>query len=330
MKDNNPYFYLASSQLFPFAELIRTDRRDNALLLIAQDALALVEANETEKALALYGAAIEQYPQFPFFYACRSLLNTHMEDEGLYDYQKAKKLDFNYHNFLEWQENKDDMVWTQELEEINAQMNTNDSSTQSLINRAMLWVQHFDYERAIEDYSMALANADNADVRVSRAAVFMRMLRYDMMLMDLEAAIGLNPNLYTAYLYRAKLYVCVREGDSALADFEEALRLAPNQVEIYEERASYYEKIAKWDAAITDYNHVIAHNPSDFYWYVLRADAYEQKGDFLQAITDYDEAIRLNPYFSDLYQYRGELKQRTGDEGGATADFNTFEELEEE
>lgn len=332
MKDNNPYFYLASSQLFPFTASIQTDRRDTDLLAIAQEALALVEAGHTADALDLYSTTIEKHPPLPFFYACRSLLNTHLGDEegAFYDYQIAKKLDFNYHNFLEWQENTGAMHLAPELEELNEEMKQNDSSSQSFINRAMLWVQHFDYEQAIDDYSLALAIADNAEVRISRAAVFMRMLRYDMALMDLNAAIGLDPKLHMAFLYRAKLFVAVREDDAALADFEQALQLAPDNIEIFEERASYYERIEDWRAAIADYNQVISRNPTDFYCYVLRADAYERVEDWQGAIADYDEAIRLNPHYSDLFQYRGTLKQKIGDEDGAAQDFNTFEDLEQE
>lgn len=332
MKDNNPYFELASSQLFPFVESIGASQIDSEVLLIAQNAFSLVQKNEIAEALALYSTAIESFPKLPFFYACRSLLNKYLEDEegAFYDYQIAKKLDFNYHNFLEWQENRDDMLWAQELKELNDEMSQKDSSAQSYINRGMLWVQHFDYDRAIEDYSLALGIADNAEVRVSRAAVFMRMLRYDMAMMDLKVAINLKPELYTAYLYRAKLYISIREDEAALADFDSVIQLAPDKMEIYEERASYYEKQEDWIGAIADYSKVITHNPSDFYCYVLRADAYDNMGELSLAIADYDKAIQLNPYYSDLYQYRGELKQRIGDEAGAATDFNRFEELEEE
>ncbi|WP_164112533.1 MULTISPECIES: tetratricopeptide repeat protein [Sphingobacterium] len=332
MKDDNPYFYLASSQLFPFTTSVPTDRSDTDLLAAAQNALELIESGNTAEALSLYTTVIEQHPQLPFFYACRSILNTHLEDEegAFYDYQVAKKLDFNYHNFLEWQENKGAMLLAQELKEMNEEMKQHDASAQSFINRAMLWVQHFDYEQAIDDYSLALSIGDNADVRVSRAAVFMRMLHYDMALMDLNAAINLNPELHMAFLYRAKLFVAIREDKAALADFEHVLQLAPDNIEIFEERASYYEKINDWQAAIADYTQVITRNPTDFYCYVLRADAFEHIKDWHRAIADYDEAIRLNPHYSDLYQYRGELKKKIGDEDGASQDFNTFEELEQE
>lgn len=332
MKDNNPYFYLANSQLFPFTASIQTDRRDTDLLAIAQHALELINMGNMDDALSLYSTTIEQHPQLPFFYACRSLLNTHLGDEegAYYDYQVAKKLDFNYHNFLEWQENKGAMLLAQELEELNQEMKQSDSSAQSFINRAMLWVQHFDYEQAIDDYSLALSIGDNPEIRISRAAVFMRMLRYDMALMDLNAAISLSPNLTMAFLYRAKLFVAIREDKAALVDFEQVLQLDPDNIEIFEERASYYEQIKDWQAAIADYTQVIIRNPTDFYFYVLRADVYERLEDWHRAIADYDEAIRLNPHYSDLYHYRGELKQKIGDKDGASQDFNTFEELERE
>lgn len=332
MNEKNPYLYLPSSQLFPYTTVQKTAREENSLLAIAEQTLALIDAGDSTEALKLYTSAIEQYPKYPFFYACRSLLNQILGDEegAFYDYQVAKKLDFNYHIFLEWQENKDSMLLAPELEELNQEIQNDASHVQTFINRAMLWVQHFDYELAIADYKRALVLSDNPEVRVSKAAVYMRMLRYDKALEQLNLALGQNRQLHTAYLYRAKLYVAIHEGEAALSDFEKALQLVSESTEVLEERASYYERIEDWQAAIADYTKVIALNPTDFYCYVMRADMLEHTGAWQEAIADYDEAIRLNPYYSDLYRYRGEIKEKLGDDAGAAKDFEKYRELEEE
>ncbi len=332
MKAKNPYLYLPSSQLFPYSTVQKTTVEDNYLLSIASEARALIDAQDSAKALELYSGTIEQYPQYPFFYACRSLLNQARGDEegAFYDYQVAKKLDFNYHIFLEWQENKGSMLHAPELEELNRELQQDSSHAQPYINRAMLWVQHFDYELAIADYQSALALDDNPEIHISMAAVYLRMLRYDSALEQLQLALSRNAQLHNAYLYRAKLYVAIHENEAALQDFESALQLTPDSTEVLEERAGYYERIEDWQSAIADYTEVIARNPTDFYCYVMRADALEHNGAWQEAIADYDEAIRLNPHYSDLYQYRGELKEKIGDEAGAAIDFEKYEELEDE
>lgn len=332
LKENNPYFYLASSQLFPYSTVQKTTVEDNNLLSLAAQALALIANQDNARALEVYTSAIEEYPQYPFFYACRSLLNQALGDEegAFYDYQVAKKLDFNYHIFLEWQENKGAMLLAPELEELNLSLQHHSDQAQPFINRAMLWAQHFDYERAIADYKSALSLDDNPEIRVSMAAIYMRMLRYDSALEQLNLAITQQEQLSIAYLYRAKLYIAIHEYPAALADFEKALQLTPDSTEVLEERAAYFERIKDWENAIADYSRVITLNPTDFYCYVLRADALEYTGAWQEAIADYDEAIRLNPHYSDLYQYRGELKEKLGDTAGAAQDFEKYEELEDE
>lgn len=332
MKEKNPYFYLPSSQLFPYSTTEKAIYEDNDLLSIAFEARKLIDAGDSAKALELYSSTIEQYPQYPFFYASRSLLNQALGDEegAFYDYLVAKKLDFNYHIFLEWQENKGSMLLAPELEELNRELQQAPPHAQPYINRAMLWTQHFDYELAIADYQNAIVLDDNPEIRVSMAAVYLRMLRYDSALEQLQLALSSDGQLPNAYLYRAKLYVAIHENEAALQDFESALQLTPDSTEVLEERAGYYERIEDWQSAIADYTEVIARNPTDFYCYVLRADALERTGAWQEAIADYDEAIRLNPHYSDLYQYRGELKEKLGDETGAAMDFEKYEELEDE
>ncbi|ERJ60390.1 tetratricopeptide repeat protein [Sphingobacterium paucimobilis] len=332
MKEKNPYLYLPSSQLFPYSTIQKPIEEDNYLLSVATEACALIRAGDNAQALEIYSSAIEQYPQYPFFHACRSLLNQALGDEegAFYDYQVAKKLDFNYHIFLEWQENKGSMLLAPELEELNRELQQSNPHAQPYINRAMLWVQHFDYELAIADYQSALARDNNAQIRVSMAAIYLRMLRYDSALEQLQLALNSDNQLHNAYLYRAKLYVSIHENEAALKDFESALELTPDSTEVLEERAGYYERIGDWQSAIADYTEVIARNPTDFYCYVMRADALEHTGAWQEAIADYDEAIRLNPHYSDLYQYRGELKEKLGDERGAAMDFEKYEELEDE
>lgn len=332
LKVTNPYFYLPSSRLFPYTAIQGTSAGEHSLLDIAAQARALIDTDDIAQAHQLYSSTIAQYPQYPFFYACRSLLNTALgDDEGaFYDYQIAKKLDFNYHTFLEWLENKGNMMLDPQLEEINDKIQKDGRRAQLLINRAMLWVQHFEYELAIADYESALLLDDNPDIRISMAAVYMRILRYDIALKQLNLGLAQNDQLHTAYLYRAKLYVAIHEHEAALIDFEKALQLTPDSTDVLEERAGYYERLQDWQAAIADYTEVIARNPTDFYCYVMRADVLEQIGAWQEAIADYDEAIRLNPHYSDLYHYRGELKEKLGDEAGAAEDFEKYEQLEEE
>lgn len=327
----NTYFLLASSQLFPFSERVkRFEEHPSEALEMARRGYSLVKEGKMSEAFTVYNEAIEKFPEQPFFYACKAILFMRLEDEesAFYNYQSAKRLDFNYHHYLEWLENKGQMEEAVELLELN-DIQPEEEEAQLLLNRAMLQVQHFNYEEAIADFTEAFDKTKRLDILVSRAAISMQLLRYDEALDDLNAVLQ-GQRSVEAYLYRAKLYAFVRENSSALQDFEQAVQLAPTDARIYEERASLYEQLKEYDKAANDYSQIITLKEDDFYAYVLRADVYEKLENWEAAIADYSEAIKLNPYYSDLYQYRGELRARVGDSAGAEEDFRKFEELEDE
>lgn len=329
MKENNLFFALPSSQLFPMEGLDIKKSLKATILVKLEKARKFVSNNFYDEALSLYNTLVENYPSQPFFYACRSLLKSKIgDDEGaFYDYQVAKRLDMNYHIFLEWVDSTGKMVESEDLKDL---IEDPKADEQYFLNRAALYVQHFEYEKAIEDFSTALLLSSKPIIRVTRGAVYMRMLRYDLALIDLNHALLVDDQLVQAYQYRAKLYVAIREYDLADADFCTALTLHDTDANIYEERAQFYELIEKWDLAIEDYSKVIILDPNDFYVYVLRADLYEKTNKLLLALEDYNKAIELNPYYSDLFHYRGNLLKKMGKADEAEQDFLTFAELENE
>jgi tetratricopeptide (TPR) repeat protein len=327
----NNYYNLASSQLFPFTASINVQVTDNDALQIAKEAYEFVLNEKYTEAIATYTKAIALFPDQPFFYACRAIVhNFNADDESsYYDYQVAKRIDFNYHHYLEWLENQGEMLEAEDLVELNQTLNTQPENAQLLINRAMLQVQHFNYADAIADYSKAFVLNNDVNILISRAAVYMYVLQYDKAMADLDVVIETQP-VVDAYLYRAKLYMSIKEFDKALHDFDTALNFDPQNNSVLEERAQLFEQLEQFDKAVFDYSTIIQSNTEDFYPYVLRADVYEKTENWDLAISDYTEAIRLNPYYSDLYQYRGALLEKVGDNVNAAADFSKFEELEEE
>lgn len=329
MIQNNLYFCLASSQLFPVEALEGKTTITATVLEKLEKARDLVSNKAYEQALDLYNSLVEEYPSQPFFYACRSITKSkNKDDEGAYyDYQVAKGMDINYHNFLEWLENRGQMVQSEDLKEL---IENPKSEESYYLKRAALYVQHFDYENAIADFSTALTIHNSPIIQVTRAAIYMRLLRYDLALAEFNDALTKDKQLVQAYLYRAKLYVALREYSLASADFDAAIANNGQDVHIYEERAQLYELTEKWDLAIADYTQAIALEPTDFYMYVLRADVYEKTDNLDEALQDYNKAIALNPYYSDLYQYRADIYNKLGDALKAEQDIIMFEKLEEE
>lgn len=321
---NNRYFLLASAQLFPlaFLESVITET-DDAALTVAREAFASYRSGRPEIALEQYTVAIQQFPDQPFFYACRSILNMTLGDEegAFYDYQVAKGLDFNYQAFLEWVENRPTEVTPLE----------GGAELKQLLSDALETTQQFDYEHALKLYAYAYEKfPEDVDVLVYRGALHIRLLRYNRALSDLNQAITKNPIHFQAHLFRAKLFKAIREHKKAREDFDKAVEIQPETGVIYEERGSFLVDLKYYNEALFDFNKLVSLLPEDFYVYALRADLFEKMENWEAALQDYSKAIVLNPYYSDLYAYRADMKDRLGDTVGAAEDRRMFEELEKE
>lgn len=300
-------------------------------------ALCYFIEEDFDKAIQVYTTAISDFPKEPYFYACRCVLNRQSDDDegAFYDYQVAKRLDFNYHSLLEWHEHllyletlKVDQLELNELERTWVQ---DPQQLDILIKLALEYVHIYDYQKAISLYSQGIIIADNqAEWYVYRAAIYSKLTLYAEAMEDCIQALAIDANCVSAYVLRAKLQECLQEHDEALEDYKKAAFLNPEQSVIYEERASLFERLGKFEDAIVDYSKLISLMKDDFYPYVLRADMFERIGKQEEALWDYDRAIDLNPYYSDLYQYRAAIRESLGDKIGAEADLQKFEELDEE
>jgi len=321
---NNRRFLLASAQLFPVMDIepVESEVSDEALTQ-AKKAFFHFKQGEIKEALELYTDAIQRFPDQPFFYASRSILNMVSGDEegAFYDYQVAKGLDLNYQAFLEWLENRPD-------EEREFRKYT---SLMAIHEAALEAVQQFDYKQAQRLYTDAHERyPEDAVSLVFRAASHIRLLQYDKALLDLNKAIDRDTDYFDAYLVRAKLYKAVQALEEARADFDRSIALGPKAAIAFEERGDFFVEMKDYDAALQDFNELVALLPEDFYVYTLRADLLEKIENWEGALQDYSMAISLNPYYSDLYAYRAEMKERLGDTTGAAEDRRMFEELEQE
>lgn len=324
---NNPFYILPSSQLVPtlaatIPERFLLDVQPIEEIKYAISGLQSYLSGNLDEAVSLYSEAIERFPTLPFFFACRSLVNEELGDsEGaFYDYQVAKKLDFNYHIFLEWVENKPAFATVDSVAF---------SDLKSLLDAALHAVQQFDYAHALTLYSDAVVRfPEEVQILVYRGALYMRLLQYDLALVDFNTAINRDATLFQAFVSRAKLYVAVGEHDLALKDFGVAVALDPENSLVYEERGNFLMEIGAYERAVGDFDKLTLLLPEDFYVFALRADLYEKMEAWPEALADYDRAITFNPYYADLYAYRADIKDRLGDQDGAEEDRRRFAEIE--
>lgn len=317
---HNIYFELASAQLFPTLASTTTSVTGSDALGLASDALTQYLSGELHAAVDTYSAAISKYPDQAFFYACRSIVNEELGDGegGFYDYQAAKGLDFNYHTFIEWLENKPV-----------SSSRSKYTTLKEASSEALEAVQRFDYASALALYTAAIKQSpEEVDLLVYRGSLYLRLVHYNLALEDFNKALAMDSVHYQAYLSRAKLYLAIRERDAALADFAQAIALEPENSLGYEERGNFLIEQGFYTEALRDFSKLVNLLPEDFYVFALRADLFEKMEDWSSALYDYDKAITFNPYYADLYAYRADIKEKLGDTDGALADRLAFERIE--
>ncbi|MDF2517708.1 MAG: hypothetical protein K0R59_3004 [Sphingobacterium sp.] len=289
-----------------------------------------------DEAIAVYSRAIEHFKEEPYFYASRCLVYRLIgEDEGaFYDYQIAKRLDFNYHSVLEWQENQAEVSYfeaenlvIQELESTPKEL-----SPDELNSLGLEYVHCYDYLKAIELYTLAINKntVGDSNLFVFRGSLYLKLTCFELALSDFNRAIELDENQTAAYVFRAKVFESYGYSEKALSDYAKAEENDSNSSIVYEERASLFERLGCLPEALSDFDRLVELNPEDFYVYSLRADLKEKLEDMHGALVDYSTAIELNPYYSDLYSYRAAIKEKLGDAVGAKLDLDKFNELEDE
>jgi len=154
-------------------------------------------------------------------------------------------------------------------------------------NRGIAFKSKGNYDRAIEDYSQAIAlNPQFADAYLSRGIAYKTMGDYNHAIEDYSHAIELNPGYADAYDARCYVKAILGRLPEALADCTESLRLLPNTYYTLDSRGLIYLKMGRFD----------------------------------EAISDYDAALRVNPRIAESLYGRGLAKLKRGDSDG-TADI---------
>src|SRR5262249_26068668 len=77
---------------------------------------------------------------------------------------------------------------------------------------------------------------------------------YERAIADYTQAVALDPNYFAAYFNRASSYAAAGDLDQAIAGYTEAIRLSPLDVSPVINRGMIYKRKGEYDLAIADYN----------------------------------------------------------------------------
>jgi protein O-mannosyl-transferase len=155
-----------------------------------------------------------------------------------------------------------------------------------------------------------------------RGEVYLQRKEYDKAMEDFNMAIKIEPN-FMAYTNRGKVYEETKEYDKAIADYNQAIKVEPSRMEAYINRGNTYYKIKEYDKAIDDYNQALILNSSSPKPYTCRGNVYFDKGDYDRALADYNKALTVEPASDEAYNNRGTFYGFMKEYDKAISDFTS-------
>jgi len=176
-----------------------------------------------------------------------------------------------------------------------------------------------DYEKAIENYNMAiLLNPLFSEAYFNRALSYYQLKNYDKSIADYTEAAELDPKNPIIFNNKGDAFYRKQDYTSAIKDYDKAIMLNPNYLKAYYNRALSYASLEDYEKAVEDFTKVVQLKPDFAEAYHLRGLAYEYAGDVESAVSDYEKAIELSPELAEAKSHleSAKTKQATGGGGG--------------
>lgn len=182
-------------------------------------------------------------------------------------------------------------------------------------------------ELAMQEFDNAL-ELDDSDYKayINRSNYLREQKEFDKALEDINKAVEIC-NCYEGYFNRGGLYMSINQPDKAIADFSKAIELQPNEVNAYMNRGNLYRDNGKRDLALQDYTKALSIKET-FDTYNNRGLLYNQAGNTQKAMADYSKAIEMAPKEANAYTNRGNLYFAAGQWDMALADYNKSLEID--
>lgn len=176
-----------------------------------------------------------------------------------------------------------------------------------------------DYEKAIENYNMAiLLNPLFSEAYFNRALSYYQLKNYDKSIADYTEAAELDPKNPIIFNNKGDAYYRKQDYTNAIKDYDKAIMLNPNYLKAYYNRALSYASLEDYEKAVEDFTKVVQLKPDFSEAYHLRGLAYEYSGDVESAVSDYEKALQLNPELAEAKSHleSAKTKKQGGGEGG--------------
>ncbi len=177
-----------------------------------------------------------------------------------------------------------------------------------------------DYDRAIENYNMAiLLNPVFSEAYFNRALSYYQLKNFDKSVSDYTKAVELDPHNPIIYNNRGDAYYRKQDFQSAVKDYDKAISLNPNYLKAFYNRGLSYASIEEYEKAIDDFSKVVELKPDFAEAYHLRGLAKEYAGEISSATEDYEKALELNPDLTEAKTHLESAKSKKEQEGKGEA-----------
>ena len=190
-----------------------------------------------------------------------------------------------------------------------------------------------DYETAKEYINVCFAYCDPqanptmyADLLLKRACIDVIEEKNDMALLNLDAALRVQPDLADAYLVRTQVYAAQGEVDAAIENLEKYIELTED-TSLYETVAQLNEAKGDIEAAQAAYDKYVEGAGAEVEEAGFQSGLYRmQAGQLEEAITAFEAYAEDEIYGAGAAYNIGICKMNLGDYAGAIEAFNTCEE----
>lgn len=174
--------------------------------------------------------------------------------------------------------------------------------------RAILWKEKKEYDKAIADYDEAIRLEPKHAVHYhNRGAMWSARQQHEKALADFDEALRLKPDYVLSLRLRGQSYLALKENDKALADFDKAIAVNPKFAGLYNDRGNAWAAKKNDVKALDDFNQAIQLDPKESRPFRGRGLVYARSKDHAKALADFSEAVRLNSSYAGAYADQGWL-----------------------
>ncbi len=189
-----------------------------------------------------------------------------------------------------------------------------------------------DYETAKEYLNVCFAYCDPqsnptmyADLLLKRACIDVIEEKNDMALLNLDAALRVQPDLADAYLVRTQVYAAQNQVDAAIENLEKYIELTED-TSLYETVAQLNEAKGDIEAAQAAYDKFVEGAGSEVQEAGFQSGLYKlQSGKFEEAIAAFEAYAEDETYAAGAQYNIGICKMNMGDYAGAIEAFTACE-----